>query len=383
MISAGLGISERTDARAAAAEVTAAALARVERPQAALLFAGPGLGPELPLLLDAVAAELGTDAIAGATAHGVLGGGRELLARGGVALLALAGLEAQPFLIADAGGDGLAAGEELAARLGGEARAEDLVVVLPDPRSFDAAAFLPALRRALGPAHVVGAGAADPLAGEPLQWCGRTLAAGGVAGMLLRGARPPRIGVTQACRPASEILRVTRSRGHWILELDGRPALDVYREVARGPLAADLRRAAAFLLVARPLDPQARELEPGSYLVRHVIGFEPDANAFAIPEAVEPGSRIALVQREPVSAREDLKAMLERLGSPAPAFGLYFDCCARDAGFFGVEGLEAAYLESVFGQAPVAGMYGSCEIGPVGGRTELLTYTGVLALVDA
>ena len=65
-----------------------------------------------------------------------------------------------------------------------------------------------------------------------------------------------------------------------------------------------------------------------------------------------------------------------------PAFGLYLNCCARGASFFGVPGLEAAYLENRFGSVPIAGMFGSCEIGPVGGLTELLTYTGVLILVD-
>ena len=225
-------------------------------------------------------------------------------------MLAWSGLEALPFLIADAGGDALAACEELAARLGGPARPEDLVVVLPDPRSFDLSALLPGLREALGPAQVVGAGAGDALSGASLQWCGRVVASGGIAGAVLRGARPPRIGVAQACRPATELLTVTRARGHWVLELDGRPALDVYREVARGPLAEDLRHAAAFLLVALPADPEAERLEPGSYLVRQVVGFENDANAFAIPTALKPGARIALAQREPEAAREDLKAML-------------------------------------------------------------------------
>ena len=69
---------------------------------------------------------------------------------------------------------------------------------------------------------------------------------------------------------------------------------------------------------ARTLDavePGAERLEPGSYLVRQVIGFEEDANAFAIPDTAKPGDRIALVVREPEQAREDLKAMLAGLGS--------------------------------------------------------------------
>jgi small ligand-binding sensory domain FIST len=74
--------------------------------------------------------------------------------------------------------------------------------------------------------------------------------------------------------------------------------------------------------------------------------------------------------------------MLAELGGTAPALGLYFNCCARGTSLFGVPGLEAAYLEQAFRGSPVAGMLGSCEFGPIGGTTELLTYTGVLALLD-
>jgi small ligand-binding sensory domain FIST len=382
MATAGVGSSTRADPRAAAEEAVAAALAGAVSAEAAIVFTGPGYGDDLPLLLDAAVAALGSEAVVGATAHGVLAGGIEIGEPSCVAVLAWSGISALPFLLADPSGEELAACEDIAERVGGM-RAEDLVVLLPDPRNFLAGEFLAAAREVLAPARVVGAGAGDPVSGAPLQWCGRVVASGAVAGMVLRGATPPRIGVTQACRPATELLTVTRSRGHWILELDGRPALDVYRDVARGPLAADLRRAAAFLLVGLPVDAGATRLEPGSYLVRQVIGFERKANAFAIPDLAKPGDRIALVARDPQSARDDLKAMLAGVGGPPGAFGLYFDCCARGAGFFGVAGLEAAYLESSLGPAPIAGMLGSCEIGPLGTRTELLTYTGVLALIDA
>jgi small ligand-binding sensory domain FIST len=381
MIEAGVGISSQADAAAAGAQAAGLALEAAPEATAALVFAGPGYGDDIPLLLDAAAATLRTEVLAGASTHGVLGAGREHEGEPAVAVLAVSGLEAVPFLIPDPSGDEVAACDEIARLLGAPLRPEDLVVLLPDPRTFHAAAFLPALARALGPARVVGAGAGDPVSGEPLQWCGRTVASGGVSGILLRGARP-RIGVTQACRPATELLTVTRARGHWVLELDGRPALEVFREAARGPLAQDLRRAAAFVLAALPVDPGASALEPGAYLVRQIVGFETNANAFALPVQVQTGSRLALAQREPQAAREDLKAMLERLGGGQPAFGLYFDCCARGSALFGMAGLEAGYLESTFGATPIAGLFGSCEIGPVGPATELLTYTGVLALVD-
>lgn len=377
---AGVGVSTRRDAASAGAEAAECALATAGAADAALLFAGPGYGDELPRVLDAVAATLGTEAIVGANSHGILANGRECEGQPAVGVLALAGLETVPFLLADAAGEEEAACREIVARLGRPPGREDLVVLLPDPGTFDAAAFLPHVAEALGPARVVGAGSGDPVGGTPLQWCGRTVTSGAVAGMVIRGARPARVGVTQACRPVTELLTVTRVRGHWVLEIEGRPALEVYREVARGRLADDLSRAAAFLLAALPVAGGA--LTPGSYLVRHVIGFGPDENAFAIPVKLRPGDPLAFVFRDPEAAREDLKAMLDPLAGTRSTAALYFDCCARGQAFFGVSGLESAYLEQALGPVPMLGMFGSFEIGPVGAATELLTYTGVLALLE-
>ena len=75
-------------------------------------------------------------------------------------------------------------------------------------------------------------------------------------------------------------------------------------------------------------------------------------------------------------------SILAGLAGGSPGFGLYLDCCARAMPFFGVPGLEAAYLANAFEGVPLAGMLGSCEIGPIGRTHQLLTYTGVLALVD-
>jgi small ligand-binding sensory domain FIST len=378
MIRAGAGLSTASDPRIAAEQASEAALVGAGGADVALLFATPGFAG-IRDLLGAASACLGTREVVGATAQGVLAGGRDCENLPAVAVLALSGLDSASFLLGDLAGDEHRAGEEIASRLG-EPRPEDLVVLLPDPGGVRPEPLLRGVAEALGPARVVGAGAVDPLSATPLQWCGDRIESGALAGLVLRLEVPARIGVTQACRPTTELMRVTRARGNWVLEIDGRPALDVYREAARAPLAEDLRRAASFLLVALPADADA-SLRPGSYLVRHVIGFAPEQRAFALPEMPRQGQALALALRDPAAAREDLKAMLEGLGG-APACGLYFNCCARGASFFGIQGLEAAYLDSALEGRPLAGMFGSCEIGPIGRRTELLTYTGVLALLD-
>jgi small ligand-binding sensory domain FIST len=378
---AGSGISNARDAGEAAEQASAQALEQAGSADAALVFATSGHSGEIEALLDAVQGALGTRVLVGATAHGVLGRGQELEGETALAVAAFSGLEAEPFLLTGLDPTAPRVADEILARLGGAPRSSDLVVLLPDPRSVPLLAVLHEVREGLAPAQVVGAGAADPVWEQPLQWCGRDVETGALAGIVLRGERPPRVGVTQACRPVTDLFTVTRSQGHWILELDGRPALEVYREAARGPLADDLRRAAGFVLVALPVDARA-PLEPGGYRVRNVAGFALEERAFAVPEGLAPGDRVALVVRDPESARADLKQMLVGMGRAAPRAGLYFDCCARGESFFGVSGLEAGYLSQSFGDAPITGMFGSCEIGPIGGRAELLTYTGVLALLD-
>jgi small ligand-binding sensory domain FIST len=384
MIRAGVGISTGSDGPSAVEEAVSSALSTVGRADIAILFATPGYPEGVKPLLDAAVDRLGTSAVVGASALGVLGAGIECERQAAISVLALSGVDAEPFLIPEVRGAEAEVGPEIAARIPGGARAGDLVVVLPDPR-LNAAALVGGLDAALSPAQVVGAGAGDPFSKAPVQWLGGEIESESVAGVVLRGSRI-RVGVTQACRPTTELMTVTRTQGNWIVEIDGRPALDVYREAALGPLAEDLERAAAFVLVALPSDRDA-PLAPGRYRVRHVVGFAPDERAFALPEVVKSGQSIAFAIREPESARADLKAMLAGLGEEPPAFGLYFNCCARGSAFFGVPGLEAAYLENAFAKVPIAGMFGSHEIGPIGdaarSSVELLTYTGVLALFDA
>lgn len=366
------------DPTRAAEEAAAAALATCDAPDAALVFTTGPHGPSLAPLLAALRGSLGTRAIVGASSHGVVGAGREVEASPALSVLALQGFDPHPFIVHDLADPH--ASEDLIARVG-PVRAEDLVVLLPDPVALRAEPLLEGVRQQLSDASVVGAGAVADGSGRAHQWSGEEVTSGGLAGIVLRGSAPPRVGVTQACRPVTGVHRITRSQGNWILEIDGRPALDVYGKAVGGALADDLRRAALFVLVAFPRS-ERDPLSPGRYLVRHLVGFSEQDRALAVPERVAPGDPIAFVHREPETAREDLKEMLAALPEGGADCGIWLDCCARGAGFFGVPGLEAAYLEQALGQTPVVGMFGSCEIGPVADRTELLTYTGVLALLE-
>jgi small ligand-binding sensory domain FIST len=317
----------------------------------------------------------------GGTAAGLFAAGEDAEDEPAVAILAFAGVEALPFLLTAVRGREAAAGSTIVDQLGGRPGPRDLVVLIPDATAISARPLLHGLQEALHPAALVGATTASGEAAAARQWLGARVETGGLAGLLIRGSREPWIGVTQATRPVTPTLAVTRVSGHWIESIDGRPALDVYREVARGPLACDLRRAASFLLVAIPAagdDALARDC----YRTRRIVGFSEERGAFALPEALGRGQEIALVLRDPDGARESLGRMLAQFdGAAASGSALYFSCTGRGRALFGVSGLEAGYVERALGGRAWAGMQGPGQIAPLGSRVEHLTHAGVLAWV--
>ena len=89
--------------------------------------------------------------------------------------------------------------------------------------------------------------------------------------------------------------------------------------------------------------------------------------------------------RDGERARDDLQQMLERqasrLSGKKPAFGFYFNCCARGSSLYGIPGIDSAYIKQGLGDFPLIGMFGGYELAPLGRANHLFAYTGVLALV--
>ena len=88
--------------------------------------------------------------------------------------------------------------------------------------------------------------------------------------------------------------------------------------------------------------------------------------------------------RDAESADEDLRRTLEReaavLGGRPPAGALLFTCTGRGSRMFGEPDHDAGLLARTLGQIPVAGFFCDGELGPVGGRNFLHTFTASIAL---
>lgn len=338
------------------------------RADAALLFA---TGPvDLASCAAAACEALGTRTLVSVVGHGVAAGGVEDAAPGAVAVLALAGVEAVAF--ATSGGSGVeeTIGPEVESLLGRSPRETDLVLVFADPLAVDPSRLVDSLAD-LAPACVVGAGALLDRPGAALLACGdRPVASGGVCGIVLSLATAARVAASQGCRRFGEPRTVTRAEGNWVLELDGKPALDVYADAARAPLAEDLRRAAEGVLVALP-----RGGASGAWVARRLSGFAPTRRAFALPEPPRVGSVLWFALRDADLAREDLREALGRV-TPARA-AIYLGASDREQ-LFRHAGLESSIVAQALAPAPVAGLFGSFEIAPQGGAPAHLAHAGVV-----
>lgn len=198
---------------------------------------------------------------------------------------------------------------------------------------------------------------------------------GGISGLLLAPEVPVATGLSQGCAPIGESHVISDCLDNVLIGLDGRRALEVLSEDIGEELSRDIRRVGGLVHAAIPIHGS----DTGDYLVRTLVGIDPDRGWLAIAGQVEPGDRIMFVRRDPQSAAKDLRLMLNRLkgrleGPPRGA--VYVSCVARGPNLFGAEGNEMAILREVLGDLPVIGFYANGEVS----FNRLYAYTGVLTL---
>ena len=269
--------------------------------------------------------------------------------------------------------------EAIAAAVRDAARPGSLLLLFADTYHLEADALLGGLARHLPGVRVVGGGASeDGTLGQVSVFAGDAATSAAVSGVLLAGETTHSVGVTQAVRRVGPVRRVTCARGNWVLTLDGRPAYEAFAAVVPEPLLAQPRRALAVVLACMVVGED-------DFIARHLASLDPEHGAVALPAPVAPGMELFFCVRDPMGARDDLQRMLARAesawGATRPVGGLYVSCVGRGRGFYGVPGLDTAYIRRQLGALPIAGFFSGAEFAPGGGVSLLHQYTGVLTML--
>lgn len=201
------------------------------------------------------------------------------------------------------------------------------------------------------------------------------VAGGGLSGVLFASGLDIATTLSQGCIPIGQSHLISDCIDNIIIGLDGRPALEVFKEDIGAELTEDLARVAGQIHAALPIEGS----DTGDYLVRALVGIDPDRGWLAIGDEVRSGGRVLFVQRDPQSAEADLRNRLEvlkkRLVGP-PKGALYYSCVGRGPSMFGEEGREIEIIRDIFGHVPLVGFFGNGEIS----HNRLYGYTGVLSL---
>ncbi|MDF2748950.1 MAG: hypothetical protein K0T00_125 [Gaiellaceae bacterium] len=279
------------------------------------------------------------------------------------------------------GGDPRAAGSDAAARalasLGDAAHA--ILLLFVDSEAGDQA-------EVVAGAYSV-AGGTIPLAGGAAGGArrarfadGRALADGVVA-VAIGSATPIGVGISHGCIPRGAPSIVTRSDGRTVLQLDGRPAQDVYFEKL-GVEGVDIDDEEFELLAM--VHPLAEPELSGLLRPRYLRARAPEGG-LVCATSIERNAAVEICDQTSDSIVRSARAAAEdavaRLHGPAEA-ALVFDCAGRSAWLDGtLAGRELEALRAGLGESVpcVAGVYTRGEVGRARGAKGDLNHSVVVA----
>jgi small ligand-binding sensory domain FIST len=200
---------------------------------------------------------------------------------------------------------------------------------------------------------------------------------GGLSGVLFTDAVGIQTSLSQGCSPIGPHRRITEAQRNVLVQLDGRPALDVFKEDIGEILARDIAKVGGYIFAGLPIPGS----DTGDYLVRNLVGVDISQRLLAIGDLVEEGQELMFCRRDANTAREDLSRMLARLKtrlSGPPRGGIYVSCLGRGTNLFGEDSEELKQIRDELGDFPLVGFYANGEIF----QDRLYGYTGVLTLFN-
>ena len=332
---------------------------------------------------------LGAKVLIGCSATGVIGGGREVERRPGIAISAavLPGVEISPF---DLSQDELpspdAAPEDWQTLLGIEPNGCPAIMLLPDPFTLRSDHLLAGLDFAYPSTVKIGglaSGGGQP--GTNALFLGDKTLRSGAVGVAFTGDLAVETVVARGCRPIGKLLMVTDSELNVISKLDDKTPLEVLREIFETATVREKRLIRRSLQIGIVMDRLAQDRSEGEFLIRNVLGADEEDGTLAVGEMVQEGQVVQFFIRDAQAADEDLRMMLEEYvdnldEDDAPASALLFSCLGRGQYLYGSPDHDIDMFTDMVADIPIAGFFSNGEIGQIGDQTFLHGYTASFAL---
>jgi small ligand-binding sensory domain FIST len=258
------------------------------------------------------------------------------------------------------------------------------MLAMGDPFTFPADLMVERLNEDRPDLRVLGgmaSGSARP--GESRLLLGREVLSQGAAAVMIHGAVDVTTVVSQGCRPIGRPFVVTRAERNVIHELGGKPALLQLKTVFDTLAASEQQLVQRGLHLGRVVNEYQEHFTQGDFLVRNVIGIDPDTGSMAVGDFFRPGQTVQFHVRDDRTADDEMRELLARVrdGAPrAPQAGLLFTCNGRGTRLFPEPHHDAGLIRHYLGDIPLAGFFAAGELGPIGGKNFLHGFTASVAL---
>ena len=249
-------------------------------------------------------------------------------------------------------------------------------IMLPDVLTGNGADIVRGVLDVLGEHFPIVGGAAgdDFLFEKTYEYRDGDVVSGGVAGVGLSGTFSFGMGVRHGWVPIGLPMKVTKSKGAVLYELDNRPAVSIYEDYFGAKADALKREPLARMAITYPLGIKVPELD--EYLIRDPITVD-DKGAITCAAEIPEGSEIRLMigsKEKAIEAAQDAARHLMKdfeTSKSKPKFLLMFNCIAREKLFSQRAKEEIDAVMDIIGHdVPLLGFYTYGEQAPMGGETR-------------
>ena len=376
------------DALADVIERMEASGSRPETPDLAVVFASTDFRSDFPDLLAEVRRITGCRYLIGCSGAGIIGPRREIEGQPALSLLLLElpGVELRPARLTQAHLEEATSPDQWVSLTGVRPDQVNGWLLFADPYRLDCEALVAGLNDAYPDVPIIGGLASgDPTLQRTYVFLDDRAYDHGAVALAIGGAYTVKTVVSQGAAPIGEPWTVTGARGHVLETISLRPAYEMLVETFRSLSPDDQERARRNLLLGLAIDERKTEFRRGDFLIRNLMGADPNSGALAIGAYPRIGQTIQFQMRDAEAADEDLRELLDRvkrdLADTQPVGAILCSCNGRGAGLFGAPDHDARALTESLGPVPTAGFFCNGEIGPVGGKPFLHGFTASIALI--
>ena len=177
--------------------------------------------------------------------------------------------------------------------------------------------------------------------------------------------------VSQGAAPVGREVTITAGEGNVINELAGRPALETVEQIISELSPRERTLVAGGLLIGIVIDGGKPDYQQGDFLVRGVLGADPDSGSLAVSASVRPGTGVEAARpRRTVGRRgPSPRAAAARRGDGRPRRPLERSCSPATVAAARCSASPITTRRRSRRElrgAPAAGFFAAGEIGPVG-----------------